>query len=392
MHQVKKTAVIAALPLAIALIIIGASMRAPFTAMPPILEIIIDELNLSTLQAGILTSTPLIAFALLSPLSAKLGRKFGISRTVTYALGALLAGVALRSFGSTASLFLGTAIIGSAIAVCNVLLPSLIKQHFPHRLGFIMGGYFLCMGISAAIVSSLIVPFYDMNGSWKLALLSMAIFPALGLAGWLITGHSQPETPHIQTGHQKYNPWKTASAWQIAFYFGFNSTAFYIVVSWLPLILQDQGLSALESGSVHGVLQISSAVGAILLGPFIDKQAFRQPLAILMPAIGALGLLGLSFIPGWTSFFTFAFGLSSGSVLTLASSQFAKGTRTIQEAATLSGMSQTVSYSIAALGPTLIGALFYITKSTENGLCWAAGLTVISTLLGWAAFRATTNE
>jgi MFS transporter, CP family, cyanate transporter len=48
-------------------------------------------------------------------------------------------GFAVRSSSPTATLFAGTVLVGSAIAIGNVLLPGLIKRDFPHRTGSMTG-------------------------------------------------------------------------------------------------------------------------------------------------------------------------------------------------------------------------------------------------------------
>ncbi len=63
----------------------------------------------STAQTGLLTTLPLLAFALVSPLAAGIARRFGMERSLFAAMLLICAGIALRSLPSAALLFAGTA-------------------------------------------------------------------------------------------------------------------------------------------------------------------------------------------------------------------------------------------------------------------------------------------
>jgi len=44
-----------------------------------------------------------------------------------------------------------------------------------------------------------------------------------------------------------------------------NSFVYYVVVSWLPAILNDAGYTPAQSGSLHGLLQMAAAVAGLAL-------------------------------------------------------------------------------------------------------------------------------
>ncbi|EJA87509.1 inner membrane transport protein YeaN [Salmonella enterica subsp. enterica serovar Newport str. CVM 19536] len=112
------------------ILMIATTLRVTFTGAAPLLETIRSDYGLSTAQTGLLTTLPLLAFALVSPLAAGIARRFGMERSLFAAMLLICAGIALRSLPSAALLFAGTAIIGCGIALGNVLLPGLIKRDF----------------------------------------------------------------------------------------------------------------------------------------------------------------------------------------------------------------------------------------------------------------------
>ena len=140
------------------ILMIATTLRVTFTGAAPLLDTLRLDYGLSTAQTGLLTTLPLLAFALISPLAAGLARRIGMERSLFIALLLICAGIAIRSLPSAALLFIGTAVIGCGIALGNVLLPGLIKRDFPGQVAKLTGAYSLTMGAAAALGSALIVP------------------------------------------------------------------------------------------------------------------------------------------------------------------------------------------------------------------------------------------
>ncbi|MCD8513668.1 MAG: hypothetical protein LRY63_10310 [Nitrincola sp.] len=85
---------------------------------------------------GFLTTLPLICFAVISILVPKLTRLFS---SITLVIGGLLliaAGVLLRLAPQYSWVIVGTLLLGSAIALLNVLIPVLVKVFFSQAYWF----------------------------------------------------------------------------------------------------------------------------------------------------------------------------------------------------------------------------------------------------------------
>lgn len=158
MNSRKPSAAKKQLILAIGILFIGMCLRAPFTSIGPLLEIVQKSLHLSTTAIGLVNALPLLAFATVSPMVPSVSRKLGLELALGMALVLVGGGVLLRSLGHIWSLYMGTALLGCGIAICNVLLPSLVKQDFPGLIPRLTVAYALSMGISAALGSALVVP------------------------------------------------------------------------------------------------------------------------------------------------------------------------------------------------------------------------------------------
>ena len=156
------------------ILLIAANLRAPITGLAPVLAMIQADFGLGTVQAGILTTLPLLAFALLSPVAPLLARRIGLERALFAALVLIAGGVALRSAGPLGCLYGGTAVIGAGIALGNVLLPSLLKRDFPARIATVTSAYALTMGVAAAVASATVFPLATHLG-WRGALAAIVV-------------------------------------------------------------------------------------------------------------------------------------------------------------------------------------------------------------------------
>lgn len=162
------------------ILMIATTLRVTFTGAAPLLDTIRSAYSLTTAQTGLLTTLPLLAFALISPLAAPVARRFGMERSLFAALLLICAGIAIRSLPSPYLLFGGTAVIGGGIALGNVLLPGLIKRDFPHSVARLTGAYSLTMGAAAALGSAMVVPLALNGFGWQGALLMLMSFSSAG--------------------------------------------------------------------------------------------------------------------------------------------------------------------------------------------------------------------
>ena len=159
---------------------IATTLRVTFTGAAPLLDTIRSAYSLTTAQTGLLTTLPLLAFALISPLAAPVARRFGMERSLFAALLLICAGIAIRSLPSPYLLFGGTAVIGGGIALGNVLLPGLIKRDFPHSVARLTGAYSLTMGAAAALGSAMVVPLALNGFGWRRRVAHADVFSSAG--------------------------------------------------------------------------------------------------------------------------------------------------------------------------------------------------------------------
>ncbi|MFG6503895.1 MFS transporter [Microbacterium sp. P05] len=355
-----------------AVCVIAANMRTTITGVGPLLDQIADDLGTSTAALGALASVPLITWGIVSPATHALSTRFGMSRVVLISLIVLGAGTAWRSWpGVSANLWLGTILIGAALAVANVLMPAVIKRDFPGRVPLMMGVYTALLGGVGAVASGVVVPISIAAGGgadgWRIALASTAaLLPiAIALWSWAMADarrrHGQAPTPprpkvSAATRLRGTGIWRDPVAWLVAAYMGLQSAFFYMLVTWLAPFATSHGRSAVAAGFDVMLFQIMTVVGSLVV-PLLLRGRARRWVPAALPVAGIIGVLGLLLAPDALTGWALCAGLAAGASLNMSLTLMAQRARDHAASSALSGMSQSVGYLFAALGPPTFGAL-----------------------------------
>ncbi len=370
------------------ILMIATTLRVTFTGAAPLLETIRSDYGLSTAQTGLLTTLPLLAFALVSPLAAGIARRFGMERSLFAAMLLICAGIALRSLPSAALLFAGTAIIGCGIALGNVLLPGLIKRDFSQHVARLTGAYSLTMGAAAALGSALVVPLALHGFGWRGALLMLMLFPLLAFLIWLPQWRTT-RSANLSSSRALHERgiWRSPLAWQVTLFLGLNSLIYYVIIGWLPTILISHGYSEAQAGSLHGLLQLATAAPGLAIPLILHRFNDQRWIAALVSLLCAVGAAGLWFVPGQAIIWTLLFGFGSGATMILGLTFIGLRASSAHQAAALSGMAHSVGYLLAACGPPVMGKLHDASGSWYLPLSGVTVLAIIMAIFGLYAGR-----
>ncbi|MEG7381586.1 CynX/NimT family MFS transporter [Bacillus subtilis] len=351
--------------LIIGIIFIAFNLRPAITSVGPVISSIRADLHMSNGTAGFLTALPLLSFAVLSPLAPKFGQRLGNERTLWLGLLMLLIGILLRSAGLILALFAGTALIGIGIAIGNVLLPSLIKHKYPEKSGIMISLYTTSMCIFAALASGVSVPLAaQMEGGWKQAFLLWGGLAFLALLIWI------PQLRHRDTANkavklQTSSIWASKMAWHVTIFMGLQSFLFYSSIAWFPEILRSHGIDTSTAGWMVSLMQFASLPSTFLTPVFADRLKHQRGIVAGLTAVYLIGLCGL--LAGGShillTVWMIIIGIGQGSSISLALTLIGLRSENAQQAAALSGMSQSFGYLLAAVGPIFVGYLFDQTHS-----------------------------
>lgn len=361
-----------------AVCLVAANMRPTITALGPLLDEVQAGTGLATATLGVLAAVPLLTWAAVSPFAHRLSARFGLSRVVLWSLLVLAVGTIVRSLpGPTVGLWLGTAIIGVALAVANVLMPAVVKRDFPHRTPLVMAVYTSLLGGVGAVASGVAVPLSHLElaggeAGWRvsLAVTGLTLLP-VAVVVWILAQRPTGSSLPAPRGGARRGMWRDAVAWQVAAYMGLQSAVFYMTLTWLAAISVSAGRSAVVAGYDVMLFQLCALVGAPLV-PLVFRGRLARVVPAVIPAFAVVGVVGLLVSPGaaipvWAG----AIGLTSGASLGMALTLVAVRARDAGSATALSGMAQSVGYLLAAAGPAVFGALHAATRG------WSASLVLL---------------
>lgn len=378
--------------LLIGILLIASNLRAPLTAVGSLVPEIRDSLAVSNTIIGTITTLPLLAFALVSPISPKIANRFGMEKTIFVSMFLLMIGIILRSMTGVSTLLIGTALIGVAIAFGNVLLPGLIKLSFPFRIGLLTGLYGVCMNIFAAIASGVSVPLSNMESmGWQGALIIWAALAAIAILFWFPQVKQPANLPKYDVddeNNRNPNLWRSFTAWQVTIFMGLQSLMFYTMLTWLPEILLMHGYSSNEAGWMLSLMQFA-LIPMTFMMPIIAGKVKNQVVLGACVGIGfIMGILGLLHGHSITVILAvILWGSSCGSAFSLSMMFFTLRTKDAYAASELSGMAQSFGYLLAALGPVLFGGLFDLFHTWTAPLLTLFAIAIIILIAGMLAGR-----
>lgn len=370
--------------LSLLVVLTAASMRAPIGCVGPLIGEIRGDLGLSSGVAGYLTTIPLVIFAATAPLTGLLTARWDNRRILRVCMGLCCAGLPLRSYGGLWGLFLGTGLLGLSIGVLNVLMPALIRQQFT-RIGLAMGLYSAVMTAASALAAGSCQGLSQALGGWRGGMAVFVILPAVSLVLYLWGGKAiQPHfsAPEGQSGSGRVCTRKNLS---IALFLGLQSMLFFSLITWYPSVAGAILPDYPHTGRLVLLMQMSSLAPALLVPEWAGRVRRRGLFACGATLMMSIGFALLSFGPPSSRLLaaaTVLLGLGCGATMSLALGLIAEQGRNAAETARSSAFIQTISYLLAAVGPTGFGSLYDRTESWTSVTLWMMVISVLMALAG----------
>lgn len=348
---------------------VSLSLRTLMTGLPPLLPRIREDLGLSSVWLGVLTTLPVLCMGLLAPAAARLGLRIGVARSVSIAMVAVALGNLTRAFSDqVAALYLGTLCAGAGIALAGTLLPGLVKGFFPPgRAGLATGLQMLAMMGGAAVAAAVAVPLADAADDWSLSLGFWGLVAVVGVLLWLPVDravhrggdHDQhpPDTSHRL-------PWRSTTAWLVAAFLATQSWQFYSTLAWLSPTYADHGWDARDAGLLLSVFTGAQFVSG-LVGPALTDRVgdWRIPL-VGAGTSGLAGQVGVWAAPDAAPWlWAVLLGTAQGASFAIGMVLLVRYAVSPAAAARFTAMAFLCSYTVASLGPTAMGAVRDLTGS-----------------------------
>jgi CP family cyanate transporter-like MFS transporter len=370
---------------ALGMVLIAHTMRQPVAGVPPLL----DRLDLGGTAASLLVTIPVLCFALGALGGPALRRRLGEERAVFVLTAALLAGLLVRALTPGWALFTGTVVGGFAIAILNVLIPSLIKRRFPNRVGAMMAAYTMAITVGASLAAGVTVPILHATGdstTWALAVWAIPV--AVALVVWLPQLRVGPAEAESGTARPR-SLWRDRLAWNVMAFMGLVTLIYYACLSWLPAIYTDRGVDEAEAGFLLMVMNLTGLIGNLAAPTMAERMRDQRTAVAATVALATAGVLGIWLAPTSTALvWVTLFGISQGAALSLALLLMVLRAPDSATAARLSSMAQAGGYLIGAAGPLVMGLLYTTTGGWTAPMVFLLAATLLGLPPGLAAGRA----
>lgn len=358
---------------AVGVMLVAANLRPPVVSVAPVIDVISDDRGFSSATAGLLTTLPVLFFGLSALVAPRIAARLGIERTIFGALLLLIAAIALRLVPTDVALFVGSALLGVAIGICNVVLPALIKRDFAESSGLMTGLYSMTLSGGAAVAAGITVPIDEaLDHNWRVTLALWGLVAAVAALCWL------PQLGRVNTikpGPRIPGLFRDPLAWAITAYMASQSLIFFTFTAWLPAYLIDEGWSPTQAGGALAFGQVAALVSSLVAPIIAGRSRDQRPVTLAFIVLCAVGFAGLILTDRWVLLWTAAVMMGPGAAIGLALLFMVLRSNSPVQTGQVSGMAQSMGYILAAVGPFLMGGLHDVTGS------WTVAMVAVSLAL-----------
>jgi len=338
-------------------------LRTPITSVGAIVGPLKSILDINNTVAGFITTIPLIAFAIFSPMVAKFSNKAGLEKTLLFSAVIISIGLGLRFYINTYVFFITTFIIGVGITVGNVLLPGLVKKYYPEKIGIMTGFYAVVMNIGAAVAAGISYPILSTNIGGKnfatgLAVNIWIIIAVVNIVIYVVMSKNNNASEVTDTHEKVHGYFKYSKMWTIMLSMGLQSALFYCSVSWFAEIMISKDFSPEIAGLLLSISQFAQFPSTFIVPILADKLHNKLIIPVVITIGYLISLVGMLYTSGnFVLMLTFIiiFALAGGGSFSYVMYLFSVKSRNESEAADISGLAQSGGYLLAAIFPPLLG-------------------------------------
>ncbi len=382
------------------LVLLALCLRGPLVAVSAVTTDLKTELGMTATAAGLLTSLPVLCFGIAAPGASVVIARLGLERAALVTLLGIVVGILVRSAGGVPAALAGTLVMGLAITIGNVVAPIVIQRDFRRRAAGMTGLYTAMLNIGSMLMLTVTAPVAEAVG-WQIALGMWAVVPLIAGAVWWVlavrrarsaaASAAAPEAPQPPMPADEPTVGeilRRPSTWMLTIAFAGQAFAYYGMTAWLPTLLgEEQGMTRGQAGAAASIFQIAAIIGAF--GTPVIITRFGGPLTAFLVngTLWACLPLGLLLAPDLWALWTALAGAAQGGGFVAVFTVVVLRATSLRENRRLSSVVQTGGYTVAALGPVVLGALHDSTGAWDASLLAALFAVGALTLMGALSTR-----
>jgi MFS transporter, CP family, cyanate transporter len=297
----------------------GCALRLTILAVPPVIPLIHDELNLNATQVGILTGLPSMLFAIAAVPGSLLIARLGVTTALVLGLALNALGGALRgAVADVAWLYAMTIAMGAGVAIMQVSLPPAVRAWAPNRIGFATAVYTngLLVGeiLPVALTLPLVLP---LVGNWQRGFVFWSV-PVVIIALVLLALAPRRTAAQAATASRRWWPdWSSSLIWRLGIMLGTVNANYFATNAFLPDYLRSHGQGEWISSALAG-LNIGQVPASLLLLVFASRLELKAWPYVVCGIMVVLSTAGVVFGSGiWIVVATSLQGFFAAAILVL---------------------------------------------------------------------------
>ncbi|TWH56921.1 putative MFS family arabinose efflux permease [Desulfitobacterium sp. LBE] len=343
--------------------------------VPPTMVVLMDEMQVSVTEGGILMSMSVIAGIILALPAGGIIMKTGPKKLGAFSLACTLVGSVVGAVAPNFTiLMISRAIEGIGFAFISVVAPSIIAVCFPpEKRGLPMALWALWISLGMLFifnVTNAIVPAFGWRGDWWLVAILAAVMLVVFV---LFVKVPEPEADPAEKGASQPSlkeGFQSMSSWLLCLIFICFATVVSAFTTYFPTyIVQVLGLDVAVANSYSGFMAIGMIVGGLAMGFVLNKVKNRPALLIFCMALtGIFGyftfeITSLNILLAYVFFAGVVYSTPAATLFTVAPDS-ALSPASIGMALSLCILGQNVASGIA---PVIIGTIV-----ENSGYVWSS--------------------
>lgn len=370
-----------------AIFFVSINLRPAVTSVGPLLNTIMEDLNVSNTQMSLLTSIPVFCMGLFAPLAVPFQKRLGYKWSINVLLLGIGVATAARLFlTSFTALMVTSFIAGLCIAIISPMINAYIKAKFASQFGLVIGVYSLAIGFGAMVSAGFTGILYEnFQNSWPAALSIWGVLAVVAIFIWsAATPEGETFETTAETETEVRNPWKDKRIWTILIFFGLQTSLFFSMTTWLSPMAMEQGMPLVTAGTVLTVMSIVQMVGNIVIPTLLNKTGHLNTWLYSLIVVGLIGVFVLMIDAQWAIWVgAIIVGISMSGLFPIGLMMPLDEARNEAEANSFSSMVLSGGFMMSAIVPLLIGVVYdlagthLVSKWILVVICIAMFLTII---------------
>ncbi len=276
--------------------LVGNALRLTILAVPPVIPLIHDDLNLNATQIGILTGLPSMLFAVAAVPGSLLIARLGVAAAMVVGLALNAIGGALRGALPDVTWLYGmTIVMGAGVAIIQVTMPTAVRAWAPSRIGFATAVYTNGLLIGELLPVALMLPLVlPLVGGWQWGFAFWSA-PVVAIAVLVVTlAPKAPAHPSGSAPRRRWWPdWRSPLIWRLGIMLGTVNAMYFATNAFLPDYLNGNGQGAWISPALTALNggQLPASGLLLIFASRLELRAWPYVISGLLSVLGVAGIV-----------------------------------------------------------------------------------------------------